>query len=112
LGVTTKWIDNVLSHYVVPGVTSARQGVERTVSDLAIRILELARIANQDLGVPMARAVAIAAAATGPDSRFVSPSGVELRFPLESIERRLRERLMDAIEATPRVPRGRPRKKV
>jgi hypothetical protein len=109
--VTTKWVDNVLSHHSVPGVTTAHQGVERGISDLGLRNLEMIRIATQELGVPIARAVEIAsAAASSADARFIASSGAEIRFALDNIDRRLRERLLDAIEATPRLRRGRPRK--
>lgn len=111
LGVPAKWIDNVLFQHDLPGVVSTRQGVERSISDLGIRILEIVRITSQELGIPTARAVDIAIqAATDAGARFVSESGAELRFPVDLIEQRLRERLVDAIEATPRVPRGRPRR--
>ena len=76
-----------------------------------MRVLELIRIANQELDIPIPRAAEIAAACVAhPGARFASAAGVELSFALESIDRRLRERLMDAIEATPRPRRGRPRK--
>lgn len=109
LGVAAKWIDNVLSHYDIPGVTSARQGIQRGISDIGMRVLEVVRILNHELGIPLQRAVVIATGiGAGGDARFVSPSGAEIRFSLESIDQRLRERLIDAIEATPRVRRGRP----
>lgn len=76
-----------------------------------MRVLELTRIATTELGIPIPRAAKIAAAcATQPEARFTSPAGVEVTFALENIDRRLRNRLMDAIEATPRPRRGRPRK--
>ena len=112
LGVSPKWVDNILSHHDIPGVVSARQGVERAISDLGMRVLELVRIASSELGIPVPRSVEIAVAvATSDSARFVSSSGVELRFSIDAIDRRLRERLMDAIEATPQVRRGRPPKK-
>ena len=111
IGVSTKWVDNVLSHHAIPGVVSERQGVERSVSDLGIRTLELIRIATQELGASIPRSDEIATAvAAYPDACFRTESGAELRFPIEAIERRLRDRLMDAIEATPRLKRGRPKK--
>ena len=113
LGVPTKWVDNVLSHHVIPGVVSERQGVERSVSDLGIRTLEIVRIATQELGASIPRSVLIATSiAGGSDEIFRTPSGAELRFSIEAIDRRIRERLMDAIEATPRLKRGRPRKNI
>ena len=112
LGVPTKWVDNVLFQHDIPGVMSSRQGVERSISDLGIRILEVVRITSQELGIPIPRAVEIAVAVSSTaGARFVTASGAELRFPLDVIDQRLRERLVDAIEATPRVPRGRPRRR-
>lgn len=110
LGVPSKWIDNILSHYLIPGVSSARQGVERGISGVAVRVLEIVRILNHELGIPLPRAVSIAIEVGRGDSRFVSRSGAEIRFSLEAIDHRLRERLIDAIEATPRMRRGRPPK--
>ena len=101
----------MLFQHDIPGVASSRQGVERSISDLGIRILEYIRISSQELGIPVSRAVEIAVASTTAGARFVSASGAELRFPTEQIEQRLRERLVDAIEATPRIPRGRPRRR-
>jgi hypothetical protein len=113
LGVPAKWVDNVLSQHDIPGVTSSRQGVERSISDLGIKVLEIVRIGSHELGIPVSRSVEIAVAATvAPDARFVTASGAELRFAIETIDRRLRERLVDAIEATPRLARGRPRLRV
>ena len=110
LGVPTKWVDNVLSQYEIPGVVSSRQGVERSISELGVRVLEIIRMSAQELGLPIARAVLIAVVATSTaDARVTIESGAELRFDLDAIDRRLRERLIDAIEATPRLARGRPR---
>ena len=113
LGVPAKWVDNVLSQHDIPGVTSSRQGVERSISDLGIRVLEIVRIGSHERGIPVSRSVEIAVAATAAsDARFVTESGAELRFAIETIDRRLRERLVDAIEATPRLARGRPSMRV
>lgn len=111
LGVSPKWLDNVLSHYAVLGVTNGRQGVERGISDVGLRALEMIRVANQEFAIPIPRAVDIAnACVVHPEARFVADAGVELVFAIDRIDRRLRGRLLDAIEATPRVRRGRPRK--
>lgn len=111
LGVPPKWVDNVLSHYDIPGVASQRQGIEREVGDLGVLVLELIRVLNYELGIPIPRAVIIAIGiAADANARFVSPSGAEIRFSRTAIEVRLREQLIDAIEATPRMRRGRPPK--
>jgi hypothetical protein len=111
LGVPPKWVDNVLSHHTIPGVVSQRQGVERTVSDPGIRTLELVRLLVQELDVPIASAVQIATSIVAShESAFRTPSGMELRVDIDAIDRRMRDRLMDAVEATPRPRRGRPKK--
>jgi hypothetical protein len=109
--VTAKWLDNVLSHHSIPGVVSERQGVERTISDLGIRTLELVRLLVQELHAPISSAVQIATSiAASHESSFRTPSGMEIRVDIDALDRRLRDRLMDAVEATPRLQRGRPRK--
>ena len=73
-------------------------------------MLEIIRMGAHELGLPIARSVQIAVAATSAaDARVAIESGAELRFDIDAIDRRLRERLIDAIEATPRLARGRPR---
>ena len=104
-------MDNVLSHHDIPGVVSARQGIERTISDLGIRTLELVRVMVEELRVPIPAAVRMASAMTASnDSTFRTPSGLELRVTIDALDRRIRDRLMDAVEATPRIKRGRPKK--
>jgi hypothetical protein len=111
-GVQQKWLDNLLSHHSLPGVSGGRQGLERSISIQGILGIELVRLATLDLGIPIARAVAIATELLSSGSRgrtIRTASGVQLRFPIEEIERRLRERLVEAVEAAPSLPRGRPR---
>ena len=112
LGVPRKWADNLLSRHALPGVDRSRQGVERRVTDDGLLAIEVARILNLELGVSMERAAAIARDAMSsrtPDGmRFSTSSGLSLHFPVVEIERRLRERMMDALEATTRKRRGRP----
>lgn len=112
LGVSTKWADNLLSRHALPGVERSRQGVERRISDEGLLAAEISRILNLELGLSVERAVAIARevvnSSVGEETTFATVSGLVMRFPLGAIERRLRERMIDALEATVRVPRGRP----
>lgn len=112
IGVQAKWLDNLLSHSNLPGVARGRQGVERRITDVGLLAIELVRIATSELGIPLARAVEIAAVVvTSPtgERHFSTSSGASIHFPLAHIDRRLRERMLDAIEAVPRMRRGRPR---
>jgi hypothetical protein len=110
LDVPSKWLDNVLSHYSIPGVTRQRQGVERRITDEGVLAIDLVRQLAV-FGVGAARAVSIAQVALmtrgGGDLRYVDASGIVLVFPSASIERRLRERMIDAVDAVASVRRGR-----
>lgn len=112
VGTSLKWVDNLLSHHTLPGVSCGKQGVERQVTDEALLAIEITRMLTSELGVPLGRAAAIASAAVASRSelppRFVTRSGIAVVFPLAAIEQRLRGRVMEAVEAIGRVPRGRP----
>ena len=112
IGVPNKWIDNLLSRHALPGVERSRQGVERRVSEGGLLAIELARMLHIELGVSMERAAELAREAmnsrTPSGMSFATSSGLSLHFPVADIERRLRERMIDALEATARRRRGRP----
>jgi len=112
VGASTKWVDNVLSHYDVAGVTQGVRGVERQLNDDALIALALCRLLSQKLGVPLAKAVAISnevvSARAISDGTYTVAPGVTLRFELAEIERGIRDRVGDAIESVAHVRRGRP----
>ena len=102
-------MDNVLSHYSVAGVEQGTRGVERRLNDDALLALALCRILAKELGVPLASAIRIATDAVRERSgSSVVAHGVELRFSLAELERRLRDRVSDAVESVAHVRRGRP----
>jgi hypothetical protein len=110
-GLSHKWIDNLLSHHTLPGVAGGRQGLERSISIQGMLAIELVRLATRELGVPIARAVEIATLVLAADplgGPVRTSSGIEITFPIAELERRLRERLVEAVEAAPKPPRGRP----
>lgn len=112
IAVSPKWVDNLLSHHALPGVSRTKQGVERQVTDDGLLAIEMTRMLARELGVPLSRAAAIARIAIASRSesplRFVTESGIAVVFPLAAIELRLRGRMIEAVEAIGRVPRGRP----
>lgn len=113
LGVSTRWADNLLSRHALPGVERRRQGVERRITDEGLLATEVCRILNLELGVSIERAAEIArdvmnSGGGGGETIFSTPSGLTLRFSVSDLVRRLRERMIDALEATARLPRGRP----
>ena len=108
-----KWVDNLLSHHSLPGVDQSGQGVERRVSDEGLVLIEATRILSTELGLPLAKAVAVVSEAArqrgDPQAAVVMNSGVSLSLPLAALEARIRIRLVDAIDAVGRIRRGRPR---
>ena len=112
LDVQTRWLDNLLSRFPLPGVVRRARGAERRIRHSGIMRIELIRVLNLELGVSVQDAVRIAAmlhdSSTMPTSAYRLPSGVSLVVPLDAMERRLRSRLADATESVAAVPRGRP----
>ncbi len=113
LSTPLKWLDNLLSHHDLPGVVGGRQGVERQISGEGLLAIEMSRLLTSDLGVPVSRAVALVnfALANRVANRLTCEldSGVTLAFDAERIERRLRQRMTEAVESLGHVKRGRPR---
>lgn len=114
IGVPIKWVDNLLSHHALPGIVRSRQGVERQITDEGLIAIETVRLLTTELGLPLSSAAVLARAAiesrAGAEMRFTTKSGVTVLFPLAEMERRVRDGLLEAIEAIARVPRGRPRR--
>jgi hypothetical protein len=111
LGVSEKWLDNLLSHSQLPGVIRERQGINRTITEHGVLAIELVRILGEEMGMSVAAAETVVRAAlssTETEPTFRTASGVEIHFPAESLARSLRDRLRDALEAVPRRKRGRP----
>src|SRR5215208_8467627 len=110
LDVPVKWIDNLLSHNVVPGVEGGGRGVERRISDDGLLAIEIVRILHFELGVPVAQAATVArTAARSVDSSVLTHrvrGGMSISFSLPEIQERLRSGLVDATEAAGAVARG------
>ena len=111
LKASPKWVDNVLSHHKVPGVTRKRQGVTRRVSSEAMLVLEIALRIMRSFGVPIGRALQVAGSVVEmrADAAGVEvASGFSLMVDIAAIEAELAERLAHAVEVSPSPRRGRP----
>ena len=111
LDVGTKWVDNLLSHHALPGCSGAGRGVDRRISDLGLLAMAAVLRLNSQLGIPLGRAASLISRGfngTALDDPIVSEDGVKVWIGLESLERTLRERLVDSLQSAPRIPRGRP----
>jgi len=110
LGVTPKWLDNLLSHNNIDGVSKARQGVPRRLSSEAIETIAVANRLTVGAGIPLATALDVAKQilATPNHSVVLSP-GITLSVDMPTLRAIIARQLAHAVEVTPTPPRGRPR---
>src|SRR5690349_24372046 len=104
LGVSAKWIDNVLSHNDVTGVSQAKQGVARRLSVESLIILTISVSVIKDLDVPVAKALSLAAQLLQSRGTATLPSGARLQIDVEQTTTDLHQRLEHAVEIAP-LPR-------
>lgn len=111
-GLSEKWLDNLLSHFEVCGVTRGRQGVGREITDDGLLAIEVTRILVAEVGASLETAVELAnrsiRSGTRTEARIATASGVTIVFHLASVEQRLREQMVHAVESVAHVRRGRP----
>lgn len=111
LKMPVKWVDNVLSHNKVRGVSQARQGVARRLTPQAVTILEIALQLIRAASVPVSRALAVAhevAEMGGSAAPVYLSNSVTIVVDVMAITRETSDRLAQAVEIAPRPPRGRP----
>ena len=113
LDVPFRWIDNLLSRHDVPGVEHGARGATRRLSPDALRHVATVRLLNEELGIPVGRAVDLAreVLARETPSLPLAAGGAELLVRVDLLDRRIAARLADAVESAPRRPRGRPTKR-
>lgn len=110
LGTSVKWLDNVLSHNRVSGIAREHQGVSRRLTIEGLVGLALAVLLVRQLGLPTARAIAVAENLAKNEGRYIVPQGLMLTLDLSSFRADLLERLESAVEIAPIPKRGRPHK--
>jgi len=111
LGVSKKWLDNVLSHHSVPGGHQTRQGIVRRVTPEGLLNLELALRLNRDLALPIGRALGTAAQliqAEGGEVTIGNDPTLRIHVDVGLLKRSMNSRLERALEITPTPRRGRP----
>lgn len=110
LGVTPKWLDNVLTRFPIRGVVQSRQGISRRLGPQAVVTLYLASELIRTLGMPLGEAISLAerAASTVGVASVDLFSSTSLTIDLAATSREVNERLALAVEVTPVPRRGRP----
>lgn len=111
LELPPKWLDNLLSHNKIDGVSSECQGVARRLSLAAVETVAVVRELSTGLSIPVAVAIRIADRLLREPGRIYPASGiVRLSIDVEALRRDVAMRLAHAVEIAPHRPRGRPRK--
>ncbi|HEX6574573.1 MAG TPA: hypothetical protein VF042_06335 [Gemmatimonadaceae bacterium] len=104
-----KWVDNVLSHYRVDGVSQSRQGVARRLTAEALLLIELALRLSRALSIPMGKAIVLASSIHRSEHATVQvEQGITLAVDLDILRGHLNQRLAEAVEVAPIPRRGRP----
>ena len=108
LGVDHKMLDNLLSHHAVPGCARARQGVRRRLTTEAILHVAVALLLVRELGVPLARALALAAGLVAGGRHEAAAGSLALTLDVAAMRLALVERIAAAVEGVREPKRGRP----
>lgn len=108
-GADPKWVDNLLSHFSVPGVENAKQGVARRITVSGVYHVALICRLHRALGIPVASAVRLASRLLASETaRTVVAPGLELHVDLAALEREVDRRVSEAVESSSLPRRGRP----
>src|SRR6185312_11775282 len=84
IGVSSKWLDNLLSHNDIPGVQSESQGVSRRLSLAAVAQIALTKDLVDLLNVPVSTAVRVAAdILADPQGEALAGSSIRLTMDLD-----------------------------
>jgi hypothetical protein len=106
-----KWVDNLLSHFDIPGVEGGRQGSARRISADGIQFIALVRLLTRELNLSVSAAVSLARRVLAANSSTLSIGHVlEVRLDLESFRAHIERAIDDGVESITPVRRGRPRK--
>lgn len=104
-----KWVDNLLSHFDVPGVESAKQGVARRVSADGIYHIALVRRLADSAGLPIPAALGLAIRLLAAPDGVVAPAPhLEMRLDRRAFMSEIDSRIADGVEFIVPRRRGRP----
>jgi hypothetical protein len=109
LGVESKWLDNLLSHYAIPGVIGGRQGVARRITGDGLMHIALVVILARGHRLRLPEAVALAGQlVASPEGRVDLSDELRMTVDLERLRRSLGDRLVESMEFAAPRRRGRP----
>lgn len=104
-----KWIDNLLSHFEIPGVERTQRGSARRISAVGIYQIALARKLVFELNTTVKAAVELSRALLQSDTRILPVFvGLSLTFDRPAFEAAIDARIAEAVESIVPARRGRP----
>jgi len=104
-----KWIDNLLSHFSVPGVRGGRQGIPRRISADGIYHIALIRRLHLELGLGVSDAVSLATRLLSTDvGQFSLADQLTLHFDVTRFRRSIDAAIAEGVESVVPARRGRP----
>lgn len=103
-----KWIDNLLSHFDVPGVVGGKQGTSRRITEVGVAHIVLIRRLSSVLGVRIGDAVTLTADLLAHGRPVGIDTGVELRIDRAPFLAEISNLIDQAAEAIVPARRGRP----
>lgn len=106
LSVEPKWLDNLLSHHIVPGAPRGSQGRARRLTLPAIRLIALAHEFVRELSTSTERALVLAEEIVA--GTETTRGVLRIAADLQALDASLAERLAYAVEVSPVPRRGRP----
>ena len=105
-----KWMDNLLSHFDIPGVFGGRQGVPRRIAAEGIYHIALVRRLHRALGLSVSDAVSLARTLLSTDAgQFSLGDQLTLHFDFAGFRRSIDAAIADGVESVVPARRGRPR---
>jgi hypothetical protein len=111
-GVDHKWVDNLLSHYTVPGVHNKKQGVARRITLDGVYHVALISRLNREMGVSVGSAVSLAKRLLASESALATVGcGLELHLDRSALQSEIDRRVHEAVESSTPPRRGRPPKR-
>lgn len=113
-GADAKWVDNLLSHFAIPGVEGSRQGLSRRITTEGVYHIALIRVLCRQGGLSLANAVTVSGQflAVGGQGAMVFCDELQLQFDRIAFQRRIDAAIADAVECIAPARRGRPPKSV
>lgn len=111
LDVSTKWLDNTLSHFDVQGVHQTRQGVARKLSIDSLIVLAIAVSIIRRLDTSVSKAIELATQLVTSEGSVLISGEIHVAIDIQQTSRSLLQRLEHAVEIAPLPRRGRPPQK-